>query len=288
MVVEALTEATAAEPVDTAALEVETPPALEQPETLTSDAPETELEEAPETAQESAKSWADHLADVDEDELVNNDRIKSILARREESTRRRIERDQQLRAGQSQQAQATLTYLMQRLESGDITGPQFRQAAAQVYQAAEYANKVELAQKLPDALMGNYKIPLEYREKATDLKASAPGDIDGYLRILVEGAVASERGTTRLKDVPEGSPLHKDIQAEVTKRFEAELRAAGVATQPRLQTPPQTPRGGNSAGNQSINSMIEADKAFNEGRIKLPEYKQYRERFGVARAPGGR
>lgn len=259
MVAEVVADGTAAEPVDTAVLGAETPPALEQPETLAPVSPETELVDAPETATETAKSWAEHLVDVDEDELVNNDRIKDILARREESTRRKIERDQQLRAGQNQQAQATLTYLMQRLDSGDITPSQFQQAAAQVYQAVEYANKVELAQKLPDALMGGYKIPLEYRERATDLKMRTPSDVDGYLRILVDGAVASERGTTRLKDVPEGSPLHKDIQGEVTKRLEAELKAQGIEKAPRLQTTPNTPRGGNGLGRTMTLAEIEAE-----------------------------
>ena len=242
MVAKVVTEGTAAALVDTAPVVEDAPPAIEQPETPDAAAPETALEAAPETAQD-AKSWADHLVDVDEDELVNHDRIKSILARREESTRRKVERDQQLKAGSDQQVQSVVSYLMQRLDSGEVTPQQFAQTAAQAIQAAKFYASVEMGKQLPDLLMSNYKIPVDYRERALEAKLDDNGNLDRYTRILIDGAVASERGTTRLKDVPEGSALHKDVQAEVSKRVEADLRARGVEAQTRLETPPPTTRG---------------------------------------------
>ena len=242
MVAEVVTEDTAAALEDTAPVVEGAPPAEEQPETPEAAAPETELEAAPETAQDT-RSWADHLVDIDEDELVNHDRIKSIIARREESTRRKIERDQQLKAGSDQQVQSVVSYLLTRLDAGEISPQQFQTAAGQAVQAARFYASVEMGKQLPDVLMSNYKIPVDFRERAVEARLEDNGNLDRYTRILIEGAVAAERGTTRFKDIPEGSPLHRDVQAEVAKRVEAELKAKRITDQPKVDTPPPTTRG---------------------------------------------
>ena len=257
MVAEVVTEDTAAAPVDTAAQVEDAPPAVEQPETPDTPASETALEAAPETAQDT-KSWADHLVDIDEDELVNHDRIKSIIARREESTRRKIERDQQLKAGSDQQVQSVVSYLLTRLDAGEISPQQFQQAAGQAVQAARYYASVEMGKQLPDVLMSNYKIPVDFRERALEAKLEDNGNLDRYTKILIEGAVAAERGTTRFKDIPEGSPLHRDLQAEVAKRVEADLRARGIEAAPKLSVPPTTPRGASGVSTSLSLAEIEA------------------------------
>jgi len=233
-------------PTDTAvalevtALPVESAPSDEsQPEVAEVGTPETELEAAPETV----KSWHEHIAEVSDDELLENDRFKSLLARREESARRRIEHDQQIKAGSDQQVMSTVGTLLQGLDSGNLTPEKFQQAAAWTVQAARRFASEEIGIKLPEVLMGNYKIPVEYRERAIEAREQDNGNLDRYAKILIEGAVAAERGTTRLKDIPEGSPLHKDVQSEVARRFEAELKARGIEAQPRVGVPPPTPRG---------------------------------------------
>lgn len=242
MVAEAVPEATAAALEDTAVLVEEAPPVIEQTETPEASTTETELVGATETAPD-APSWADHLAEVEEKELLENDRIKSLLARKEESLRQRIERDQQLKAGADQQVQGTLTRLMAMFDAGEITSPQFQQTAQHLIVAAKTFADQEWAVALPDILLSEYKIASEFKERALEAREQDGLNRKRYTKILIEGAVESERGKTRLKDVPEGSPLHKDVQAEVAKRLESELKAQGLETQPKRESPPATPRG---------------------------------------------
>ena len=243
MVAEVVTEDTAATPVATAA-QAEESPLLTAPEGAdgTETTPVAATETEPESATETV-SWTEHLAKVEDTDLLEHPKIKSLLARKEESLRQRIERDQQLQAGSNQQVQGTVTRLLQMLDGGEISPQQFQQAAAQAVQASHYFASVEIGRKLPEVLMGNYKIPVEYRERAIEEREQDKGNLDRYVSTLIEGAVAAERGTTRLKDVPEGSALHKDVQSEVARRLAAELKAQGVEAQSRPENPPATPRG---------------------------------------------
>ena len=247
MVAEAVSVDTAVKPEDTALLVEEASPALEQTETPETETTETVLGDATETV-----SWADRLAEVEESELIEHPTIKSLLARKEESLRQRIERDQQLKAGSDQQVQGTVTRLMQMLDAGEITSQQFQQTTAQVIAASHYYASVEIGRKLPDVLMANYKIPVEYRERALEAREQDKGNLDRYASILIDGAAVFTASNFDVDDVPKDSKLWKSIEKHNVKWREAESKAQSVSARSKLETPPSTTRGMTPGGKEVV------------------------------------
>lgn len=258
--------------------------ATEEAQPLLNEAPD---QPAPDTAPETSGSDAPvetapvrhTLADFSDDEIEGDDRIRSLLARREESARRKAQREQQRQAGSNQQVQYAVATLLNQVNSGDLTPEQFANAAQQVIHANRVSAAHEIAEELPGALMRQWTLPVEVREKA--LEARDDGNIDTYVSTLIGGAVDVELSKRRLRDVPEDSSLHRDIQAEVNRRVEAEMKAKAVQEQPKRETPPATPRG--QAGGAGIKSAEDAITKYIAGEISKEEYGKARIEFGIAK-----
>lgn len=93
---------------------------------------------------------------------------------------------------------------------------------------------MELATNVPDALMRNYTVPVEAREKA--LAAREAGDWDGYLSHLLDGAAetqAAKKAEARLAQ----------IEAENKKWRAAELAAMRAEMAPAREAALATPSG---------------------------------------------
>lgn len=123
-----------------------------------------------------------------------------------------------------------------------------------LYEQAKANAATEIAKQLPEAILGEYKVPVEYRERAVEELEN--GRMTMYVKHLVEGAVAAKSSDMRLKDVPEGSTLHKDVADMVAERLKAELKAAKFEERTRVEAP--TPPRGNASTpltRESITSM---------------------------------
>lgn len=249
---------------DTATLEV-TPPEPQQLE----QSPEPELQSAPETVKPDYSSL---LADAPEDELLQTPKMRDILARREESIRRRTEETLKREASNNESVQNVLSNMLERaVESGDPT--EYRRVAGQALLWNRQFQMAELARELPDALLRSYKLPVEIREKALEVRESNPSapNWDGYVTTLIDGAVDAKVAEARRED-------EARVKKAIADGVVAELRARQVEAGPRLETPPLAPQGGSGISgpvtwdsinktytdSQWMNLSIEARKQLSE------------------------
>lgn len=118
---------------------------------------------------------------------------------------------------------------------GDAKATEFVTQQAMGYVFAEFTERI------PEVLLKGYDIPVAAREEAVALRES--NDYDGMLRTYLTAAATDTVGKMRLADVPEGSPLSKDLKAEATRIAGEELRAQGIETTPPTPGAPPTPNG---------------------------------------------
>ncbi len=118
---------------------------------------------------------------------------------------------------------------------GDTKATEFMTQQAMGYVFAEFTERI------PEALLKGYDIPVAAREEAVALRES--NDYDGMLRTYLTAAAKDTVGKMTLADVPEGSPLSKAIKAEATRIAGEELRAHGIETATPTPGAPPTPNG---------------------------------------------
>lgn len=227
---------TAAEVEVNAPVQEDAPLEVTPPETQPAEqGPEPELQPVPETLKPDYSSL---LADAPEDELLQTPKMRDILARKEESIRRRTEETLKREASNNESVQAVLSQMLERaVESGDPA--EYRRVAGQALLWNRQFQMAELAKELPEALLRSYKLPVEVREKALEVRESNPSvpNWDGYVTTLIDGAVEQKV-----------AELRRDDDARVKKAIAdgviAELKAKQIESTPRLQTPPLAPQGG--------------------------------------------
>lgn len=277
--VQSAIEDTVAVVEDNAPVHEAAPLEVTSPETqVIEQSPEPELLTAPETVKPDYSSL---LADAPEDELLQTPKMRDILARREESIRRRTEEALKREASNNESVQAVLSNMLERaVDSGDPA--EYRRVAGQALLWNRQYQMAELARELPDALLRSYKLPVEAREKALEVRESDPAkpNWDGYVTTLIDAAVETKVAEARRED-------EARVKKAIADGVIAELRARQVEAGPRLETPPLAPQGTVSTGG-AIATMTDADRAFNEDRISFADYKKFREQFGLSAAPGGR
>lgn len=278
-----VSEDTAAVTEDTAASEAVEQPADTLPETSTPDvAPETDTVDAtPETEQTPDYSR------LSEDDLIRLNKERGIEARIRESARREIEQQQRLEAGRSEVVEREVTALLdsarEALERGEDVPRNIRERIGLAWQRAQATGTVGALTAYAEQLEANDEIDVSTR--ATAVRLLKENDTVGYFDTLNQGLVAARLKQSRLKDVPEGSPLHKDVDAEVERRLAAEMKARGIEAKPKRDPAPPVPVGTPGRGALNIQTMTDADRAYNESRITFDQYKAYRKQFGVAAVP---
>ena len=147
-------------------------------------------------------------------------------------------------------------------------------AFAFTYELARVNSAFELAKELPDRLLGEYEIPVTIREAAIELREA--NDLDGYVRALVDGAVQSGKGKLRLADIPDGTALRQDIDAEVTRRLESEMTARNIEAQPQSNGDRPQPGGGTPlAQNETFDmtTLVGISKAYRAGQLDETGYR---------------
>lgn len=147
-----------------------------------------------------------------------------------------------------------------------------------LYEIARGNAAYELATEFPTALMSQFDIPADVREQA--IAARESGNLDRYVKTLVDGAVASE-----LKKAE--ADMEKRVQKLADEKLAAEIKARKLEANPRRESAPVTPRGSSATPGLQINDMSDADAAYGRGEIDGTQYRQYREQFKVSLVPGG-
>lgn len=228
----------------------------ETPEATERSAAEAAASERSEAIAPPVFSLSD-LTPEQREELWENDDFKGRRAREQEGARQRFEAQLRRDAGKqervAQVAQAVIA------EAFAATGVEFDPDALDAKQRARLANAIglpwnaalevsamELAEALPKALFSRYELP---KEVIADALAKREGnDWDGYIEAVVNGAVRAQLGAVPLKDIPEGSALHKEIAAMVDRGVAEELKAREqeAARNGAPKPAPAVPRGGES------------------------------------------
>ena len=222
--VDATVETQDTAPVVDAVVNAETEP-LETTETVT----------APE-----AKSF-DDLDDDTRDRLYKG---RGREARIRESERQKTEARLKRESGSKESTRDAVANIIRAIghdPDSNVDGTTVKRAEY-LYELARAHSATELATELPEAILADFKIPVEYRERAVEGLES--GSKTAYVKALVEGAIAAQKGELTLNDIPEGSALRKEVDALVSERVKKELKAAKVESSPNAIDAPTPPRGG--------------------------------------------
>ena len=215
------------------------------------------------------RAW---LNDAPEEDLLSHERINDLLRRREKSAEDRASARLKREAGNNESVQQVLSRLLQSAVESGGDETELRKIGAQAVVFNRQYQAIELAKELPDALMRNYTIPVEAREAA--LSAREDNDWDGYATKLIDGAVESKVAELRKAD-------EARVKKAIADGVAAELKARQIETAPKLETPLVAPSGGTASGADQINSMTDADRAYNRGTISGEQYRGYAKQFGV-------
>ena len=149
------------------------------------------------------------------------------------------------------------------------------------FQDLALAHETETAVKVVDSVLAS-RVSAEVQLRARDIRdqgvvidGERVPNVEGYLNALRDGDVAAQLassiGSMGLKDVPAGSNLRKEIDAENQRWRAAEVRAARLEAAPRNGAMPAAPRGGSPRGItvEELNKM-----PTNEFLAKTPEEQQ--------------
>ena len=230
----------ATEIVDTGALPVEAQdiePAA-QPEAVA----ETGQSEPTETANVTEAS----SLEIDDDTLTRLYKEKGLEDRIRESERQKTEARLKREAGSKESTREAVGHIIRAMgnDPNDTVEGTTVKRAEYLYELARAHSALEIAKELPEVIFADYKVPVEYREKAVEgLEA---GSKTAYVKALVDGAIASQKGSLSLKDISADAPLRKEIDALVSERLKQELKAARVESSV-VADAPTPPRAGSGA-----------------------------------------
>lgn len=140
-----------------------------------------------------------------------------------------------------------------------------RQQVGALANVARWAAGVDLIEAIGSELFSGRGVEIDPEHMQRAIEAYSQRNPDGtanpdygaWTHELVLGAARGIAKSMKLADIPEGSPLHQDVQQAIARGVEAELRAKGTeqaaAGAPRL---PATPKGGQ--GGSPISSVSDA------------------------------
>ena len=99
------------------------------------------------------------------------------------------------------------------------------------------------------------------------------GDHEGYIKAVQEAGYQHHLGhKTKMKDIPEGSPLHKEMQGEIRRQVRAEL-AAKEQEGKTVVAPPGSPSGSGSSGAFTADDL---EKIPNSEWVRKPPEERQR------------
>ena len=186
------------------------------------------------------------LLEHPEVQKARNQSVADATTKVKQSTEARIRRE----AGTRENVAAVFTRLVNAagvdLQTLDQTAVRELQAALGMNRAFEAA---ALAREFPEKLFGIYNLPADSLTEAL-LKRDS-GDVDGYLRTIVDAVVQTETTAAwadhGLADVPPGSKLAKEIAADKKTWQADEKKAADMTAKQnkngKVENPPKTPKG---------------------------------------------
>lgn len=274
-------------PVDNVVPEVEaTSPAVE------AEAADPEIAEAERLLEAEAavapQPGSRSLDDFTEDEFASHPVVNGLRRRWEMSAAQKEAEKVKRQSGNDEAVRQYALRLKDIAESGDAE--QYQSAITSALALNRAYQEDQVVEFFTNGVKDAYKVSPESYEKA--VTALQQGDRAGYVTNMIDGAVTAKTASLKLSDIPEGSPLRAEIDAEAKSRaariIAAELKAAKAQAAPKLETPPSAPSGGPAGAGQSISTISEADAAYSAGRISFSEYRQYRVQFGLSTDPGGR
>lgn len=243
--------------------------------------------------QPSARS----LDDLTEEELANHPVVNGLRRRWEMSAAQKEAARLQKEAGSNERVQKYLEGLLRTAAEGGGDEQELRQLAAQAIDLNQKSQKDEVLQSFNRGLSALYQIRPEYVQQAAEALNSVmllPADYpqrDGlvdvawqeYTKAMMTGAVASHTASLKLSDIPEGSPLRAEIDAEAKARaariIAAELKAAKIQAQPKIDAPPKPPAGVPGGGKMTL---AEIEAMDSNQWIQLPA-EQRRQMLAAAR-----
>lgn len=228
-------EATPPEPVEAPVTEAADPELAEAERLLAA------AEAAP-TA-EAAPAQARSFADLTEDELLADPRVNGLIQRQRMSAAQQAEEKLRRQAASDEAVRAHALQLRQAAENGDIEA--YEKSITAALGMNRKFQEDQVTEFFTEGVKNIYQVPPEFHERA--VLAREQGDRAGYVTALVDGAVAAKAASLKLSDVPAGSALHAEIEAEVrnraTRAIAAELKAAKIEAQGKVEAPPPAPSG---------------------------------------------
>ena len=203
--------------------------------------------------------------------------LQKLEADARNAARQQFEAEQRREKGTVETAQAVTDWVADQLASGVSKEDINKQVPSYVK-----ANHDNLRMEYAKALLTQ---AAEADETAKGMLESLTGDPDEAIRV---SQVALNAAITRAR-AEERATVEAEAEARYSARLEAELAAQKLEEKTvQIQNPPQVSGSAPNSGAPHIESMSQADAAWNSGAISDAEYRQYRERFGVSLAPGGR
>lgn len=236
---------------------------------------------------EAAPAQPRSFADMSDDEILANERVHGLIQRQRQSAAQQAEEKLKRQMGSDEAVRQYVARLREAAEDPEA----FDRAATEAINLNRRYQEDQVTEFFANGVKELYKVPPERHERAVNALAS--GDRAGYVTNLIDGAVEAKAATLRLADIPDGSPLRVEMEAEIKARaarvIAAELKAKQIAAAPKIEAPPAMPAGV-PVGSMTnpINTMLDADRAYSSGLIDHNQYKQFREQFGLGATPGGR
>lgn len=265
--------------------------ASETPENEVTDTPETDTP-APEATEQSKPDISALLGELNDDELVELPRFKDVLSKRQESARRKSERETSERLHSEKDrwvtqgqwvADLSAAYAVDDMGNvqvdtkrvnritGDLAAYALNNAAGSVI------NNVNAAVDavLPSGFTVTRDEQSELQELFADFKAD-PAKISPYVGQLLKVAQRSA--------IEEATPGIIAAERKVWEKEQAtKAKAASVKSADDANAESGTPTnvGGKAAPGLNIQTLADAETAYNESRISHADFKKQLTRFGA-------
>jgi hypothetical protein len=243
---------------------------------------EAQLQAARAEAADAARSEerANHEKEMD----------RRIEVERNNATRKQ-EAKMRREAGTNQAVQATVQQVIQHIaDNGGDVDQAVTQALSTVVNNNRRNSLRQVLEDLPKSLLTEFDVPVAVREEALELQDAQ--DFDGYVRVLINGAVQAEHGKRvealqvdsvprssafwsdlKLENVPKDAPLWTELQAWKAN----ELSAAGVERGTKVEPASLTTAGGGTAPNATVthdlNTLVGLTRAHLDGTISTEEFE---------------
>lgn len=187
--------------------------------------------------------------------------LVEVLANAE---RQRTEAQMRKEAGNRENIRAVAEAQMRKLgvDPATVEDPSAWHLMAQTNQAYEHDQVMRaIAQNVADSYGLNPEIRAGFEQTIETLNGQGLTDYAGKLfGEAVEGRAAAKVSEVRLADIPDGSQLRKDLDAEIAKVRAAERKAAQLAANPPKEPAPSTsgtPLSDNAGGTDPLLIKLE-------------------------------